>query len=96
MNDPSPAANLCAFPSKIKKLSHHHPLARSIAEQVCEAHGVRFQDVLAVCREQPIVEARRAVMAALRDSGRFSYPEIAKLMQRDHTTVMYDVRRHHG
>lgn len=62
-------------------------------EQVGRRFGVAPQEILGPFRDQRIVVARHAAFSELRDAG-LTLPRIAKVMNRDHTTVMYGIRRH--
>lgn len=44
---------------------------------------------------QQISMARQLLMWLLWQTGKFSYPQIGRMLQRDHTTVMYGVRAMH-
>jgi chromosomal replication initiation ATPase DnaA len=50
-------------------------------------HGVGIMDVMSHYRRRPVVAARRDCAVYLRSKGK-SFPEIGRILQRDHTTVM--------
>ena len=54
--------------------------------------GVSVEAMLGPRRFQELVKARRIAAVALRIMG-YSYPEIASLMDRDHTSIMHLVNR---
>lgn len=57
-------------------------------------YGVSADDICAPTRgSDQVVLARQALMAALRHRG-LSYPQIGRLIGRDHTTVMHGIRVH--
>lgn len=50
--------------------------------------GVAVDDLRVPDRQQSIAAMRCIAMATLREHTRMSYPEIGRLLLRDHTTVM--------
>lgn len=60
---------------------------------VCVKHGVTIGQIQAYDRLPAIVLARQEAMAAAYQAG-FSLNEIAKFLNRDHTTVRHGVRAH--
>lgn len=61
---------------------------RQIIREVEDATGVSFDDIRDVGRASHLVEARRLLAYRLRHELAFSYPRIARLMERDHTTIL--------
>lgn len=61
--------------------------------QIAKKHRVLLEDVLDDVRSKTVTKARIACYLHLRALG-MSYPEIGKVMLRDHTTVLHAVRRH--
>ena len=58
-----------------------------------EAMGLDWGTIIARDRRGPVADTRHMVSKYLRDCG-FSYPEIAKTLQRaNHTTSVYSVKR---
>lgn len=71
------------------------PRARKLAiiARVASAHGVSVKDILAQDRADRIVAARRAAMVAIREVyPQMTLHEMARLFDRDHTTVLYSLR----
>lgn len=63
-----------------------------LARDIAESHNVLVYDVLGHSRLATHTKARHALMRALRaEPYSFSYPEIGKLLDRDHTSVMYAI-----
>ena len=60
------------------------------ARKEAVAHGVTAKEILSAARYDPAVQARHAVMIRLRDDG-FTLNQIARWMNRDHSTVFYAV-----
>lgn len=61
---------------------------------IAKHHNVLLDDVLSTNKSRTIMRARVACYLLLRNLG-LSYPEIGKIMLRDHTTILYAVKRHH-
>jgi chromosomal replication initiator protein len=63
---------------------------KRILEAVCEYYQVEKKDVLGQNREQKITLPRQIVMYFLRYEFNYSFPKIAKFLNRkDHTTIIY-------
>lgn len=70
------------------------PSMREIAERhACEA-GVTLADLRAPSREKRFYLPRRAAMAEMQATGRFSYPQIGRFFNRDHTSVCEAVAKY--
>jgi hypothetical protein len=65
--------------------------ARKVIEPILAARGLTWDDIVRDDRRRPLVLARREVYFALRCIG-WSYPSIAQLCERDHSSVLYAVR----
>jgi len=59
---------------------------------VAERHGLTSADLIGPCRNSEIVTARCAAMYELRWAG-FSLPAIGRFLKKDHSTVMYALRK---
>ena len=64
-----------------------------IIEAVSRATGVPRSDLLGLSKTQRILTARMVAMYALREVAGWSYPEIARYFERDHTTAMLACQR---
>jgi len=64
-----------------------------IVETVARETGVPFDDIVGDGRDLRAVVARRVCYRRMRDQG-VSLPEIGRLMQRHHTTVLHSLRGH--
>ncbi len=63
------------------------------ARRGVEAMGLEWTTIIARDRRGPVADTRHMVSKYLRDCG-FSYPEIARTLQRiNHTTSVYSVKR---
>ena len=72
------------------------PVRRRMADitaEVAARHGLTAADIRGPARTKCIVAARHEAMAACRAEGIWSYPRIGMFFNRDHTTVLYAVRR---
>lgn len=68
------------------------PRVRLYACIAAANHGTTINRVMGQSRSRPEVQARWEVMRRLRDDG-FSLPQIGAWMDRDHSTVLYGIRR---
>ena len=57
-----------------------------------EACDIPLDVLLGPCREAWVVHARQGLMWVLRHRLGLSYPEIGRVMRRDHTTAIHGVR----
>jgi hypothetical protein len=60
---------------------------------ICAHHGVTWDEVIGTWRAHHLVAVRWACAVFLRDDWGMSYSQIGKLMRRDHSTIIYSVRR---
>lgn len=60
--------------------------------EVQSAFGVTHEEILGPCRKRHFVRARQMVCLLLRQHASFSLPEIGRVLKRDHTTVLHNVR----
>lgn len=65
----------------------------SVVIQVCQAMGVRVVDVVAGVRQRDVSVARALSMYVLRVDHGLSFSAIGRVLQVDHTTVMYACKR---
>jgi len=80
--DPLPGA-MCSFSTKWAILP------------VLERHGLTWPGLIARNNRMEYVNARAEIYVLLRERG-WSYLQIAKLVSRDHTTVINSVQRYHA
>lgn len=55
--------------------------------------GVTVPAMLSLCKNQDILDARRAVILIGRDNLGMTYPQIARIMNRDHSSIISAYRR---
>lgn len=66
---------------------------RRIITNVAEAYGFTYQDIMGRSKTHELVVARHHCYDSLMRCG-LSYAAAGRLMDRDHTTVIYGVRQH--
>ena len=69
------------------------PLVARLVAVVADETGISVEAIAGRDRHAPIAAARHAVWTRLRVEHGWSWPAIAREFGRDHTTVMYGVRR---
>ncbi|HEX4760013.1 MAG TPA: helix-turn-helix domain-containing protein [Thermoleophilaceae bacterium] len=67
-----------------------------LAFEVCKRRGVTLDEVCGRARSKAISRARQEVWWRIRHhpERQYSYPEIARLFARDHTTIMAGISAH--
>ena len=68
------------------------PAAKTIIRDVAREHGVSFEDIMGPSRNRNCVRPRKAAMSRIRAELGYSYPQIGRLFNRDHSTVMWATR----
>lgn len=68
----------------------------ALVDEVCKRRGVTLDEVCGRARSQAVSHARHEVWWRLRHHPErdYSYPEIARLFARDHTTIMAGISAH--
>ena len=69
------------------------PTIRQIQERTANATGVPLSDIMSYRRDGPTARARQIAIYAARLLTPFSLPQIGLAFNRDHTTILYTVRR---
>jgi chromosomal replication initiator protein len=67
--------------------------APAILLAVARYYGVNADDLKSKSRHKQIVEPRQMAMYLLREDAHLSTPEIGRLLNRDHTTVLHGVKQ---
>lgn len=62
-----------------------------IIESLCESYGIRKEHLLSRRRDKELVKVKKLCYSMLRQEG-LSYPQIGKLMHKNHTTVLKVLR----
>lgn len=66
---------------------------KSFLHTVCEVWGVGKIEVLSPQRERRIAYPRMALCALLQELSGKSLPQIGRLLNRDHTTILHSIRK---
>ena len=61
--------------------------------EICELFNVEPDDVMGTRRFEQLNKPRHLFWACLREHGKWSYPAIGDYVGRDHTTVMYAIKK---
>lgn len=64
------------------------------AQRIAESECVLLEDMLGRKRTARSTRARHRLWATVRASSDFSLPELARMFGRDHTTILYGIRKH--
>ena len=73
-----------------------HPTVQRILAVVAEDWGVTPLDIVSARRPRELMEPRQAAIGLARQLTPHSYPTIARIMRRDHTTLVNTLRNFHG
>jgi len=65
-----------------------------VAEECGRAGNVTLQDILSKRRPGPLAAIRRRICWRIRNETLMSYPQIGKVLNRDHTSVLHHVRKY--
>lgn len=79
-------------------MTKHHPAVTTIVARVAALYGVDVEAIFSRARTKTVAEARLVAMWAARLRLGWSFPELGRAFERDHTTVLancheVDVRR---
>lgn len=92
--EPSPAAKPVAPTNPAKPAAPISTTARQILAETCERHGLKVACVVGPRRYKPLVDCRQEAAWLIAKNTALSYPQIARLLGKDHTTILFAVRRH--
>lgn len=67
-------------------------LEQAVTAAAC-AFEVPRREIISRCRMPAVARARLALYAALYQACETSYPELARYLRRDHTTILIGVRK---
>jgi hypothetical protein len=79
-------------PEHRAQITAKHP-CRIIIDEVCAEFGVRQQELVGRCRTHDVARLRQFAMWRCRTELGVSLPEIGRHFGRDHSTVLYAVRK---
>lgn len=78
-----------------QKIETPREIAMRDIRVIAELHGVKAEDVVGPSRKKHLIPARFEAMAHMRQVHGWSLPRIGRLFGgRDHTTVLYAIRRY--
>lgn len=66
---------------------------RTIQDRVCSEMGVPMRELLSARRSQQTARCRQVAMYLAVELTSASYPQVGRAFDRDHTTVLYGVRK---
>lgn len=66
--------------------------ARKLADIAAAGIGCTSEQIFGYRRNKPLVDARKWISREMRAAG-YSYPQIAHALNRDHTTILYYLRK---
>jgi chromosomal replication initiator protein len=66
--------------------------ARQIIDEIAATHDITREDMIGPRRYPHLVEARREAMRRVRDELGYSYPQIGRIFNRDHSSVIWSLR----
>jgi hypothetical protein len=66
---------------------------KQIIREVCAEYNVSETDVLSHRRTQCLIRPRQKICYRLKNETMASLPEIGRLMNRDHSTIVYSIRK---
>jgi chromosomal replication initiator protein len=66
--------------------------ARQIIDEIAVTHDTTREDIIGPRRYPHLVEARREAMRRVRDELGYSYPQIGRIFNRDHSSVIWSLR----
>jgi chromosomal replication initiation ATPase DnaA len=69
-------------------------LGQEIMREVAAKHGLNWTQFMLGTRMHRYAHARHEAMWLMRKRTSLSYPQMARLFNRDHTTCIYGVRAH--
>jgi RNA polymerase primary sigma factor len=76
----------------IQKISEESEAGMQVIEAVCLAFHAEISDIVGQNPQYPIVRIRQVSMYILREGMKMSFPDIARLLRKDHSTVMHGCR----
>ena len=76
------------------KITTERAYARALINIIAEKHGERASDILGSSMFGSMMRARREAVVAIAKETGLSLSEIARLMAKDHTSIIYAIRAH--
>ena len=69
------------------------PTMRALAQEVAERHGLTLAAMRGAGPRRSVAWPRQEAMALMHATGAYSMPQIGRFFGRDHTTVLWAIRR---
>ena len=70
-----------------------NPTPEHIIKHVCDFTNITHEEVLSVGRRGPVIHARQLAIYLIRSLTDMSYTEIARIFNRDHTTIAHAINQ---
>lgn len=70
-----------------------HEQLRKLERIICDAAQVNSKELLGPSREKELVDARHAIWLIAHEHIGYSFQQLAKLYNRDRTSVMHGIKR---
>lgn len=67
--------------------------AKDVIIENCKLYGISYSELISENRKEFLVKIRAKIAKVLRDEFGMSYPDIGKLLKRDHTTIINLVKK---
>ena len=83
---------LDGLPINLPETMKVRPLAKTIIAEVAAAHDVTTAELLGPRRFKRLVEPRRIAMIRIREELGYSFPRIGQIFDRDHSSIIWNVR----
>ena len=64
-----------------------------VLEVISEESGLSVNMIMSRCREPQFVDARNLYCKILKSTYKFNLPAIAKVMGKDHTTIIWNIKK---
>ena len=92
-SDPSPGASPVRVANLKPRITLSEPknTPRAIIRSVAQKHDLTMDEMFSTSRRRPIAWARQEAFDRLYRETRLSLPAIARLFDKDHTTVLYGI-----
>lgn len=84
-----------SVPVKVNYTFDRRWTMRGIAKMVCDKYDVSLEELRGPRRYKSLVAARHELMWRIKtELPHCSYPQIGRFLNRDHTTILYGVRKY--
>lgn len=68
--------------------------AREFVAEFARKRGLTYNEIVGPGRAKPVVLVRHEICYILRSQRALTYPQIGRLLNRDHTSALHAVRKH--